>query len=100
MKSALPREGAAVPLTPSVSWLGWAAVARPSREKKGLKVLLSRSNPMSENEIALHNPPTDGVTACRFSPDSSHLIVSSWDCSLSLHSRLPPSWGRRRISAS
>ena len=41
---------------------------------------------MSYNEIALHSPPTDGVTACRFSPDSSHLIVSSWDCSLSLHS--------------
>lgn len=36
----------------------------------------------TENEIVVPSPPTDGITALRFSPDSASLLASSWDSSL------------------
>ncbi len=34
-----------------------------------------------EEEYALENPPTDGVTAVKFSSKQSQfLLASSWDC--------------------
>lgn len=38
------------------------------------------------NEFKLNNPPTDGVSAVKFSPVSPQfLLVSSWDCSVRLY---------------
>jgi cell cycle arrest protein BUB3 len=43
----------------------------------------------SENERPLASPPSDGVTACRWTADGATLLVSSWDASLSLHAASP-----------
>ena len=38
------------------------------------------------NEYTLNNPPADGISAVKFQPNSSHLLlVSSWDCSVRLY---------------
>ena len=39
---------------------------------------------LDENTVVLPDPPSDGITACRFS-SSNALLVSSWDHSLSLY---------------
>ena len=37
-------------------------------------------------EFALKNPPTDGISAVKFQPNSSHLLlVSSWDTGVRLY---------------
>ena len=49
-----------------------------------------------ENETPLADPPTDGITALRFSPDGAALLASSWDATLRLYDlkanalRMPP----------
>ena len=40
---------------------------------------------MAENEIQVADPPTDGITALRFSPDGAGLLASSWDATLRLY---------------
>lgn len=38
------------------------------------------------NEFQLNNPPSDGISAVKFAPQSSQFIlVSSWDCSVRLY---------------
>ena len=38
------------------------------------------------NEFQLKNPPTDGITAAKFGPNSSQfLLCSSWDTSVRLY---------------
>lgn len=42
--------------------------------------------PMSENEVEVGSPPTDGVTALRFSPDGRTFAATSWDSVLRIYS--------------
>lgn len=40
----------------------------------------------STNEFTLNSPPTDGISAVKFQPGSSQLLlVSSWDTSVRLY---------------
>ena len=42
--------------------------------------------PESPNEYQLNSPPSDGITAVKFSPTSSQfLLVSSWDSTVRLY---------------
>ncbi|WWD20314.1 hypothetical protein CI109_104790 [Kwoniella shandongensis] len=45
---------------------------------------------MSTGDLALQ-PPADGVSSLSFSPDSTRLLVSSWDGSIQLHNLVAPS---------
>lgn len=38
-----------------------------------------------ENQLSLANPPRDGISAVRFAPQGSQLLVSSWDSTLRLY---------------
>lgn len=40
---------------------------------------------MSENEVEVSSPPTDGVTAVRFCPSGRYLAATSWDSVLRLY---------------
>mmetsp|Transcript_34408 Transcript_34408/g.111065 ORF Transcript_34408/g.111065 Transcript_34408/m.111065 type:complete len:338 (-) Transcript_34408:287-1300(-) len=41
---------------------------------------------MSENEVEVSSPPTDGVSALRFSPDGKTFAATSWDSVLRIYS--------------
>lgn len=41
---------------------------------------------MSENEVEVSSPPTDGVSALRFSPDGKAFAATSWDSVLRIYS--------------
>jgi len=53
-----------------------------------LKCIFSLDNMAAEtpSEFQLKNPPTDGITAVKFGPNSSQfLLTSSWDTSVRLY---------------